>query len=323
MTPTWFLVALLSLAPSEDAGEAPAPTAEGASDAATSEYQAALERVRTAERMANEEPERGAVQLRDALQILRDFGPDLAQDPEGQDLRTTAMLKLSRALLSTEDADGAREVMDEAIRTARGDPLPTKEFGPGIAALYKERASVLAKLGVGSIEVNCKVPCSIYINERPTQPLTEGLIPGRYRVWVRAKDPSQDPDVQQTVEVSADRSTTLDFGREPVAPPPVEEPKVERLIMPRWAEVVLMTAGAAGVGVGAALWAIDGSCPNGADPEDVVACPQVYVTKTAGIITLSLGGAALLGGTITLAVDEVHVKKRRGTQATLGWKIRF
>ena len=315
-----LLVAVLSVAPTEGAAETPAPSVEGPADG-QAEYQAALERVTKAKQMANEEPRRGAVQLRDALQLLRDFGPTLARDPEGQDLRTMALLTLSRSLLATEDADGAREAMDEAIRTARGDPIPSDEFGPGLAALFKERTSVLGKLGEGSIAVECNTPCSIYINERPTQPVTEGLVPGRYRLWITARDGSE-ADLVRDIEVEADKAATVEFGQviEDVQPPPPDKKKRDR-IMPRWAEGLLIGAGIGAMATGAVLWAIDLRCPPGTG--GYYTCPEVYYTKTAGIITLAAGGAVLLGGTITLSVDEVRAKKRRGAEAMLTWRVNF
>jgi len=94
-------------------------------------------------------------------------------------------------------------------------------------------------------------------------------------------------------------------------------------LLPRWADVLLMSAGAAAIGTGAALWAIDGSCPKGADPNDTSACPQVYVTKVAGIATVAAGSALFLSGTVLLTVDEVRVGRQRGTQASLVWTFRF
>ena len=77
------------------------------------------------------------------------------------------------------------------------------------------------------------------------------------------------------------------------------------------------------IGTGAALWAIDGSCPDGADPTDLEACPRVYITKTAGIATVAAGGAVLLGGTIMLTVDEVRAGRSRGNEVALTWTWRF
>lgn len=325
MTPASLLSALLSFAPPGDgATEPPAPSV-GTVAPDDAEYQAALQRVREAQQLANDDAERGSVRLRDALQVLESFGPRLGKDPEGLDLRTNALLTLARALLATEDADGARDVMDAAIRTSRGDPLPAKEFGPGLHALYKERSGVLDKQPRATISVSCKIPCRVYINERPTQEKTDKLMPGSYRVWVEAADGSQDP-VKANVELAGNDVENIDYGVAPIVDiGPVDPPKKPKRLrmMPRWAEIVLMTAGAAGVGTGAALLAIDGKCPDGANPMDPEACPQIYITKTAGIATLAIGGAVFLTGTITLVVDEVRVGRARGNEVALMWTMRF
>jgi hypothetical protein len=324
MIPAPLLAALLSFAPLAAASEPSEPPAPAVTSDA--KYNQALDNVRNAQKLANEEPERGSTQLRDALNVLQGFGPRLATDPEGQDLRLMAQLTLARSLLATNQAESARAVMDEAIRTARGDPLPTKNFGPGLAALHRERAGVLAKHGTGSIEVDCRSPCRVFINERPTQARTDGLVPGNYRVWIEATDGSA-PDVQLKAEVEHEGQVVhFDFGRAPVLDddPPVAGPSKPRgRVLPRWADILLVSAGAAAIGTGAALWAIDGSCPGGADPEDVVACPRVYITRTAGIVTVAAGSALLLGGTIVLTVDEVRAGRQRGTQASLVWTFRF
>lgn len=298
----------------------PAPAPAPASD----DYPAALARVRDTQTIANEDPQLGATQLRDALQLLQGFGPQLAKDPEGQRVRTMAQLTLSRALLAIEDAAGARAVMDEAIRTSRGDPLPTEEFGPGLAAMHREREGVLSKAGTATIEVDCKQPCRVYVNERPTDPHTEGLVLGRYRVWVESSDGSVRP-LQTSVALDTPGQTmTVVFGTVQDEPPDEQPPppKPER-IMPRGAEVALLVVGVAAIGAGAALWAIDERCPEGlADPR-TTPCPRVYVTKTAGITTLALGGAVGLLGGITLTVDEVRLGKQRASQVALGWTLRF
>jgi hypothetical protein len=329
MLPTSLLVALLSFSPpGEGATEPPAPSVAAATNADAADYAEALQRVRTAQQMANDEPERGVVQLRDALQFLQEFGPTLAKDPEGQDARTMGQLTLARALLAIEDADGAREAMDEAIRTARGDPLPVKSFGPGLTALYRERSGVLAKQTPGEIAVECLVACRVYINERPTQQRTDKLIPGSYRVWVEATDGTE-MAIKLVVDVAEVKVAALKFGTEPEQAPddekdPRDKPKPKsHRIMPRWAEIVLMSAGAVAIGTGAALWAIDGNCPDGADPNHVEACPRVYITKTAGIATVAAGGLVFLTGTVMLTVDEVRIGHARGNTVALNWTLRF
>ncbi len=295
-----------------------------AAPASDDEYAQALTRVKRAEQMANEDPERGATQLRDALALLQSFGPALAKDPDGQDARTMAQLTLARALLAVEDAEGAREVMDEAIRTSRGDTLPTGRFGPGLVALHRERAGVLEKAGTGSIAIECKEPCRVYINERPTDPRTDKLVLGSYRVWIEARDGSETP-LQTVVRLEQpDQIAALEFGTAPVTSDPGTNDAHKRdRMMPRWAEIATVVAGVAAVGVGATLWAIDGRCPDGKDPNDPMACPQVYTTRTAGIITLAVGGAVALTGSVLLTVDEVRVGQQRGQQVALTWTMRF
>lgn len=327
MMPSSLLVALLSLSPPGEGVQPPAPSIEAATNANPAGYADALARVRTAQQMANDEPERGVVALRDALQLLQEFGPTLAKDPEGQDVRTTAQLTLSRALLAIEDADGARDAMDEAIRTSRGDPLPVKSFGPGLTALYRERSGVLGKQTTGAIAVECLVPCRVYINERPAPQRTDKLVPGSYRVWVESTDGSE-MAIKLVVDVGEVAVAALKFGSEPPEPdgpdPGPDKPRSKsKRIMPRWAELVLMSAGAAAIGTGATLWAIDHRCADLSDPAAEPMCPRVYLTKAAGIATVAAGGALFLTGTVLLTVDEVRIGRERGNTVALTYTLRF
>jgi hypothetical protein len=328
MIPASLLVVLLSFSPPGDgAVQPPAPSVDAANVAADpAGYTAALERVRTAQQLANDEPERGVVQLRDALQLLQEFGPTLGKDPEGQDVRMMAQLTLSRALLAIEDADGAREAMDEAIRTSRGDPLPVKSLGPGLTALYRERSGVLDKLSTGAIAVECLVACRVFINERPTSQRTDKLIPGSYRVWIESTDGSETP-VKLVVDVGGTPVAALKFGTEPDVDPDETPPRTPRdkskRIMPRWAEIVLMSAGALAIGGGATLLAIHDKCPDLGDPLLEPQCPRTYNTQVAGIATVAAGGVAFLTGTVLLTVDEVRIGRARGNTVALNWTLRF
>lgn len=316
-----LLATLLSLAPLALAPPADAPAPASTPAPVNDDYAGALTRVRQTQDMANEDPQLGATQLRDALQLLQGFGMELAKDPEGQRVRTMAQLTLSRALLAIGDADGSRAVMDEVIRTSRGDPLPTDEFGPGLVALHRERARVLAQAGTATIEVDCKQPCRVYINERPTDPHTEALVLGRYRVWVESSDGSERP-LQSTITLGqAEQIAALSFGTVVVEDDPA--PKPFKRIMPRGAEIAILFAGVAAIGVGAGLLGINDRCPSGLANPQTTACPQVYVTQTAGIVTLAAGGAIGLLGGITLAVDEVRLGKQRSQQVALTWTLRF
>lgn len=326
MLPAALLVALLSISPPGESAEPPAPSVEAATNAHPAGYTDALERVRTAQQMANDEPERGVVALRDALQLLQEFGTILAKDPEGQDVRTMAQLTLTRALLAIDDADGAREAMDEAIRTSRGDPLPAKNFGPGLTALYRERTGVLGKLTTGAIEVECRVACRVYINERPAPQHTEKLVPGSYRVWIESIDGSETA-IKHLVDVAAGSVSAFEFGKPPQEQPDGPNPRPDKpkskRIMPRWAEIVLMSAGAAAIGTGAAFWALDGRCQDGSDPAIEPKCEYVWMSKAAGITGVAAGGAAFLTGTVLLTVDEVRIGNERGNTVALTYTLRF
>jgi hypothetical protein len=329
MTPASLLAVMISISPpTVVAFEPPPGTAEAPPPTVVKNgvtYEEALAKVNAAMTSANEDPSRGTAQLRDALGLLRDHAARLATDLEGQELRTMAQLTLARALLAADNGDAAREAMDEAIRTSRGDPLPTKTFGPGLVALHREREGMLAKQGTGSIEVECHTPCSVYLNERRSEQIVEGLVPGSYRVRIEAKDGSVDP-IQDIAQIEPNApAIRIEFGTPAIVEvdtPPPREPKPRML--PRWADILIMSAGAAAIGTGAALWAIDGSCPKGADPNDPIACPRIYMTKTAGIITVAAGGAVFLSGTVLLSVDEVRTARNKSTAAvTLSWAMRF
>lgn len=317
-----LLATLLSLAPLALAPPASEPAHASEPADANDDYAAALARVSQTQNMANEDPQQGATQLRDALQLLQSFGPQLAKDPVGQSARTMAQLTLARALLAIGDADGARAMMDEVIRISRGDPLPTSEFGPGLVALHRERARVLEKAGTATIDIDCKSRCRVYINERPADPRSENLVLGRYRVWIESSDDSERP-MQSTITLAQpDQIAALSFGSVPVVDTPPETKPFKR-IMPRGVEIALLLTGVAAIGVGGSLLAIDDRCPTGLADPTTTDCPLVYVTKTAGIATLVAGGAVGLLGGITLTVDEVRLGKHRSQQVGLSWTLRF
>ncbi|MCA9687611.1 MAG: hypothetical protein KC457_35955, partial [Myxococcales bacterium] len=115
-----FLALLLSISPATTEAAPPAGDAAGdaASDAENADYLATKDEVQAAMLKANEDPTEGSASLRNALTKLQNHAPLLAVDAEGQELRTRAQLTLARALMAAEDSNGARDVMDEAIRTA-------------------------------------------------------------------------------------------------------------------------------------------------------------------------------------------------------------
>ncbi|HVI01827.1 MAG TPA: hypothetical protein VM869_24095, partial [Enhygromyxa sp.] len=82
---------------------------------------------------------------------------------------------------------------------------------------------------------------------------------------------------------------------------------------------VSFALGLAGVGAGAALLAIDGrehgaTC-GVADRDIHGACPNVYTTQVAGIVSVGAGGVALVTGTGLLIAG--NSKRSRGAAARL------
>ena len=60
------------------------------------------------------------------------------------------------------------------------------------------------------------------------------------------------------------------------------------------------------------LWAIDSRCPRGADPNDVVACPELYDTRVAGITLVAAGAASAVAGGVMLVVESLHAQIPKG-----------
>jgi hypothetical protein len=300
-----LLACLIALAPAPD----PAAT------------RAALER---AIQLANEDPAAGVAALREAIAELQADAIALADDPAARAERDRASSLLARALLASGDVDGAKEAIDAAIRSAGPEPLPVGELGPGIAALHAERVEALARGPRASLAVECGTPCRILVDERPvTSPLPD-VPAGPYRIFVGPKEIGGPEPLRVTVQLEGPHTIHWPPPREPepttAAPPSADR---RRRALPRWLEIGALVAGAAGVGVGAALLAIDGRCPGGGDVEDPDACPDLYDTKTGGIVAISVGGAVMSAGGVMLVVDEVRVGRGGARSAVVGLRGRF
>ena len=252
-----------------------------------------------------------AHELTEALAGLAHHAPDLAHDPAAQELRALAMLNIARARMRAGMRDEAIAAIDEAIRTSMGQDLPADRFGPSLAALYAERRAALDQLGKATIEVDCHVPCSVFIDEHATSPRTEGLSLGTYRVWVEATDAALGSTSSESAVAltEAGQIATIEFGR-PIAtnsPGKLDGRPRERIMTPE-AEAALMTLGVGAAMVGALLVGFN------ADHR-----PQLI----AGSTLLGVGGAMLLTGTVTLAIDEVREGRDRGRRLSLVWTMKF
>lgn len=285
----------------------------------------------------NTDPTQGIAALRAALAELHDFAPQLAHDPAALELRTMAELALARALLASGDADAAAASVDSALESLAGAALPVDHLGPSLGALVDQRERALAARGQARLKVACSVPCRVYVDERlsPANEAEGASLPvGQHRVWIE----SDEAEPLRTTLTLSDPQAALTLAYpeldtlEPPAPGLVgDDPQVEgslrssdsKRAAPRWVEITTLVLGTAAAAAGGVLWALDSSCPGGADPNDVAACPQLYDTRTAGIALVSAGAAVALTGGVMLTVDESRLGDRRGRELALVWTTRF
>lgn len=306
---------------------------------ATPEYTDAVAAVEAAMLEINTDPEHAGAALEAALVHLRSFAPLLAGDPEALELRTMAELALARAQLAAGDRFAASATIDATLEALGGRSLDVAALGPSLGALVEERAAALAARGVARLRIECSVACRVLIDERNAGDVSEPgsarelSVPlGSHRVWVESTNPDQLEPLRTTVALdSADAVVTLRYPAPEAPAPQVERrrdasialPSARARIAPRWAELTPLAVGGAAMIAGAVLWAIDSKCPRGADITDIVACPELYDTRTAGIALVSAGFAAGLTGGVLLIVDETRVGDRRSRELGLVWTTRF
>jgi hypothetical protein len=285
---------------------------------ASSKLDAALEQV------GAEEPATTIASVEDAL-------ADAAKQPGFGDDEATraklleARLALAWLYLANSNAAGADAAMDEALRSARGRKLDPGKFGPAILELHDKRKAALASRGTATIEVDRKVPCTIFIDEQPAENPTEGLLLGRYRVWVSASEGDPLWEFHELELASDGAREQLSFeGPTPITVPvatPVDAPKPKRKrAMPRWAEILGMTVGGGLIAGGAVLLSYNGKCRDGGDP---TSCQFIWDNTIQGASLLAAGGVVFASFGATLVVDEVRVGRAKGKQAMLTWSFRF
>jgi hypothetical protein len=301
------------------------------------EYARAVAAVADAMIEINTDPEQGSATLRLALERLWEFAPLLAEDPAALEQRTLAEFALARAELARGDRYAAAATIDASLEALGGRPVDTEALGPSLGALVEVRAQALQARGSARLRVECSVACRVLVDERnagdvdvagSARELTVPL--GNHRVWVEAITDSDLPPLRTTVALdSADARVTLAYPEAEPPPPSIqpndefELPAARTRVAPRFVEVAALATGSAALIAGAVLWAIDSRCPRGADPTDVVACPELYDTRTAGIALVSAGAAAALTGGVMLVVDETRVGDRRARELGLVWTARF
>jgi hypothetical protein len=239
---------------------------------------------------------------------------------------------LAGLYLAEGDTAAASEIMDEAIRTARGQALPVREYGPKVNQLYKDRKAALQEAGMGAITVDCEVACKVVINERLLPERSEKLFLGSYRVWVKAVEGDAPWEFHAVDLSSAGTVSTINYDDPtppPPPPPPPQDsppPKVKRLL-PRGAEIAGIATGVGLVIAGAVLLSFDGKCSVTKQPPtpDITpeACGNIYETTPAGGALLGVGAGLLVVSGVMISIDEVRVGRERGRQVMVGVSLRF
>ena len=278
-------------------------------------------RVQAAVKLANRDPRAGAELLEQALDELSHHTLELSTDELALQERALAQLALARSYLALNNSGAANRAMDRALRSALGSELPVARYGPNMIALHDARKQALEDAGRVSLEVKCYVRCRFIVDGRAGEGLELSLYAGTYDVFVIALD-AEVSDLHRTLSFDADEPVELiEFGKPEVAAPAVVErpapaimpvDKPSRRAMPRWAELLIMTAGTGIAVTGGVMWAYDERCPGGQDPQiDFEACPSVYDTSGVGVGLTLLGAGVFAVGGVTLLVDELRMKRAK------------
>ncbi len=311
----------------------PRPSVRAASRAAPDVHTLKKE-LRRAIDAVNEDPDVATEQLRNALDAAAAAPGVMARDPDAHGLRIEGLLTLARAYLVLDARPRAERVIDEAIRISRGDIPPIEEFGPSLATLYNDRVAAPELRPAGSVHVSCETACRVILDGRVAGTgvdlVVTGIPLGDHLIRMEPRQRSVEHFEQRTFTITdGDRAQEFSYAppQAPAVPsttqPPTDDPGSGRKL-PRWASILGMSVGAAMVIGGIVLVVVDGKCPDGEDPMGDNACREVLQSKTGGIVTAAIGGAALVGFSVTLGVGETKDKKHKQTQsAVVGVRFRF
>jgi hypothetical protein len=306
---TLVLSAMSSWASPPDAVELPPPNTADPSQPAS--YESVVADLEAAITLLTEDPTAGNGPLAKALLALVDHAPSLAKDPESLARRVDAMLQLARLQL-VKTPELAAQTMDEAIRQAHGALLPAASYGPRLDKLYQERLALMNNRGTAELEINCTIPCRVYIDGHE-EPIVSGpLHLGPHHVWVEDSR-GMYPHMRSVEDLSVvDKTYRLPYGPHLSRQRPSTGP-VARLA-PRWAEITLITLGAAMLIGGTTALAY------GASQEH----SQTFDARPLALaLTMGLGGVGLGVGSVMLSVDRQRDPQNESTQAMLSWRAQF
>jgi len=243
--------------------KAQAPGATATGPELRGELQAAID-------ATNEDPELHAPQLRKVLDEAAAAPGVVGRDAALQSMRIEGLLYLARALLVLEQPDDATAALDEAIRASGGSVPNVAEFGPSLSALYEDRRSAPELKPVGSIEVSCSGgPCRVFLDGRVLgtgmDVLSTGIPLGPHVVRIEPQNLTPPEPFEQTSIVLTDDAPKASLSLEVPAPP---------------TDAVV-----------------------GGPKTPAASKSGRKLPRWAGILGMTLGGAALAGGAFAAAID--------------------
>ncbi|MEZ4454148.1 MAG: hypothetical protein R3B09_32130 [Nannocystaceae bacterium] len=293
--------------------------------------------------LANEDPKAGADGLAAVLSEAPNFTVELANDPVVRAHRNHALLVLARAYLTLGDEHRAGETIFEAQRSAGADPLNPGRLGPSLTDFYNQQQHAASSGGRGGIAVECTTPCRVYLNEHPAPSSSNNLLLGPYRLVIVGTRGDGEPLRQTVALTNAGETAKINYPARAAEPAEPTDPatrkknarKAKRAgrMLPQWLEISAIVGGAAAIGAGAALVALDAGCvgqsnfkPSAQDPGT---CTEIYNTRVGAFTAIGIGAFALLGGVITLSVDASRAKAAKNEPAAdsrsvfIGYTRRF
>lgn len=322
-TPITVLALALAIAP--PSGKCPAPALSADEATAARAHAVAL---REAETRATEDPEQGIALLTAALDRARADATIVARDTDASEARQYAMLALARGLLGAEKRTEAAKILDIALATAVGDPLPSKLFGPSLVALHEERKAALDRTSTATLHARCTGACLVIVDAAwvacggPGATADVALPPGAWEVLlVDAADPTRTHAQRVDLSAGGSADVLLEVPKTAGTKRRVARPAGDDAVddggrkLPRWAGIVGMAVGVVALVAGGVLVALDGSCPDGTNTSGAGACKNILDTDLPGYVMLGIGGGTLIGFTTAFGIGEAKQARARRAKA--------
>ncbi len=242
---------------------APSESGETSAPQLRLELQAAID-------ATNEDPELHAPALRRVLDQASAAPGVVGRDAGLQSMRIEGLLYLARALLVLDQPDDATAALDEAIRVSGGSVANVSDFGPSLSALYEQRRSAPELKPVGSVEVSCSGgPCRVFLDGRVLGTgmdiLSTGIPLGPHIVRIEPQNLTPPEPFEQTSILLTDDAPKASLTLE--VPVPAKDTGTARSLAPDTSK------------------------------------SGRKLPRWAGILGMTLGGAALAGGVFAAAID--------------------